>query len=189
MRTRQQVVWFISQTALNFISTLVSSTFYVAFSLCFHKYHRLCININTPYLYLYHLRHCSHAYVTVDSRETQQKSTEIIINKWKNYHTFNTKDTQREIRKKEREVLWTFQGCRFSLLFLSFWGERERDMGRGRVQLKRIENKINRQVTFSKRRSGLLKKAHEISVLCDAEVALVIFSSKGKLFEYSTDSW
>ncbi|XP_020572933.1 truncated transcription factor CAULIFLOWER D-like isoform X2 [Phalaenopsis equestris] len=61
-------------------------------------------------------------------------------------------------------------------------------MRRGRVQLKRIENKINRQVTFSKRRSGLLKKAHEISVLCDAEVALVIFSAKGKLYEYSTDS-
>ncbi|XP_022769492.1 truncated transcription factor CAULIFLOWER A-like [Durio zibethinus] len=61
-------------------------------------------------------------------------------------------------------------------------------MGRGRVQLKRIENKINRQVTFSKRRSGLLKKAHEISVLCDAEVAVIIFSTKGKLFEYSTDS-
>lgn len=62
-------------------------------------------------------------------------------------------------------------------------------MGRGRVQLKRIENKINRQVTFSKRRSGLLKKAHEISVLCDAEVALIVFSTKGKLVEYSTDSW
>jgi MADS-box transcription factor len=61
-------------------------------------------------------------------------------------------------------------------------------MGRGRLQLKRIENKINRQVTFSKRRSGLLKKAHEISVLCDAEVALMIFSTKGKLFEYATDS-
>ncbi|KAL5543323.1 hypothetical protein UlMin_008454 [Ulmus minor] len=61
-------------------------------------------------------------------------------------------------------------------------------MGRGRVQLKRIENKINRQVTFSKRRSGLLKKAHEISVLCDAEVALIVFSTKGKLFEYSTNS-
>nr|AAY82244.1 SAP1 [Salix discolor] len=60
-------------------------------------------------------------------------------------------------------------------------------MGRGRVQLKRIENKINRQVTFSKRRTGLLKKAHEISVLCDAEVALIVFSHKGKLFEYSTD--
>ncbi|XP_059303748.1 agamous-like MADS-box protein AGL8 homolog [Lycium ferocissimum] len=61
-------------------------------------------------------------------------------------------------------------------------------MGRGKVQLKRIENKINRQVTFSKRRSGLLKKAQEISVLCDAEVGLIVFSTKGKLFEYSTDS-
>uniref|UniRef100_A0A5B6YPG4 Putative APETALA1/FRUITFUL like protein n=1 Tax=Davidia involucrata TaxID=16924 RepID=A0A5B6YPG4_DAVIN len=61
-------------------------------------------------------------------------------------------------------------------------------MGRGRVQLKRIENKISRQVTFSKRRTGLLKKAHEISVLCEAEVALIVFSTKGKLFEYSTDS-
>nr|BAU88530.1 SQUAMOSA-like gene [Tricyrtis sp. Shinonome] len=61
-------------------------------------------------------------------------------------------------------------------------------MGRGRVQLKRIENKISRQVTFSKRRPGLLKKAHEISVLCDAEVALIVFSTKGKLYEYSTDS-
>ncbi|KAI7746170.1 hypothetical protein M8C21_016248 [Ambrosia artemisiifolia] len=61
-------------------------------------------------------------------------------------------------------------------------------MGRGKVTLKRIENKINRQVTFSKRRSGLLKKAHEISVLCDADVALIIFSTKGKLCEYATDS-
>ncbi|XP_039140110.1 truncated transcription factor CAULIFLOWER A [Dioscorea cayenensis subsp. rotundata] len=61
-------------------------------------------------------------------------------------------------------------------------------MGRGRVQLKRIENKINRQVTFSKRRNGLLKKANEISVLCDAEVALIVFSTKGKLYQYATDS-
>ncbi|KRY02111.1 Developmental protein SEPALLATA 3 [Trichinella patagoniensis] len=43
-------------------------------------------------------------------------------------------------------------------------------MGRGRVELKMIENKINRQVTFAKRRNGLLKKAHELSVLCDAEL-------------------
>ncbi|BAT97835.1 agamous-like MADS-box protein MADS3 [Vigna umbellata] len=57
-------------------------------------------------------------------------------------------------------------------------------MGRGRVELKRIENKINRQVTFSKRRNGLLKKAYELSVLCDAEVALIIFSSRGKLYEF-----
>ncbi|XP_050376017.1 agamous-like MADS-box protein MADS2 [Argentina anserina] len=57
-------------------------------------------------------------------------------------------------------------------------------MGRGRVELKRIENKINRQVTFAKRRNGLLKKAYELSVLCDAEVALIIFSGRGKLYEF-----
>ncbi|XP_075478409.1 agamous-like MADS-box protein MADS3 isoform X1 [Primulina tabacum] len=61
-------------------------------------------------------------------------------------------------------------------------------MGRGRVELKRIENKINRQVTFSKRRNGLLKKAYELSVLCDAEVSLIIFSSRGKLYEFSSTS-
>ncbi|RWW50775.1 hypothetical protein BHE74_00042969 [Ensete ventricosum] len=60
------------------------------------------------------------------------------------------------------------------------------DMGRGRVELKRIENKINRQVTFSKRRNGLLKKAYELSVLCDAEVALIVFSSRGKLYEFGS---
>ncbi|KAM7267261.1 hypothetical protein ACFE04_009427 [Oxalis oulophora] len=57
-------------------------------------------------------------------------------------------------------------------------------MGRGRVELKRIENKINRQVTFAKRRNGLLKKAYELSVLCEAEVALIIFSNRGKLYEF-----
>ncbi|KAH7835539.1 hypothetical protein Vadar_027064 [Vaccinium darrowii] len=60
-------------------------------------------------------------------------------------------------------------------------------MGRGRVELKRIENKINRQVTFAKRRNGLLKKAHELSVLCDAEVGLIIFSNRGKLFEFCSN--
>ncbi|KAI0529112.1 hypothetical protein KFK09_001659 [Dendrobium nobile] len=59
-------------------------------------------------------------------------------------------------------------------------------MGRGRVELKRIENKINRQVTFSKRRNGIMKKAYELSVLCDAEIALIIFSSRGKLFEFGS---
>ncbi|KAK4373260.1 hypothetical protein RND71_008644 [Anisodus tanguticus] len=61
-------------------------------------------------------------------------------------------------------------------------------MGRGKVELRRIENKINRQVTFSKRRGGLVKKANEISVLCDSEVALIIFSHNGKLFQFSSDS-
>ncbi|KAK9073588.1 hypothetical protein SSX86_007912 [Deinandra increscens subsp. villosa] len=61
-------------------------------------------------------------------------------------------------------------------------------MGKGRLELKRIENKINRQVTFAKRRNGLLKKAYELSVLCDAEVALIIFSTRGKLYEFSSTS-
>ncbi|MED6180093.1 hypothetical protein PIB30_007253 [Stylosanthes scabra] len=61
-------------------------------------------------------------------------------------------------------------------------------MGRGKVELKQIENKINRQVTFSKRRTGLRKKAHEISVLCDAQVALIVFNTRGKLFDFSSDS-
>ncbi|KAK1306323.1 Developmental protein SEPALLATA 1 [Acorus calamus] len=51
-----------------------------------------------------------------------------------------------------------------------------------------IENKINRQVTFAKRRNGLLKKAYELSVLCDAEVALIIFSNRGRLFEFCSSS-
>ncbi|KAK3220852.1 hypothetical protein Dsin_014822 [Dipteronia sinensis] len=59
-------------------------------------------------------------------------------------------------------------------------------MGRGKVVMERIENKINRQVTFSKRRNGLLKKAYELSLLCDAEVALIIFSGHGKLSEFAT---
>ncbi|XP_057812383.1 agamous-like MADS-box protein AGL14 isoform X2 [Salvia miltiorrhiza] len=61
-------------------------------------------------------------------------------------------------------------------------------MVRGKTELKRIENVTNRQVTFSKRRSGLLKKAFELSVLCDAEVALLVFSSTGKLSEFSSSS-
>ncbi|OVA08076.1 Transcription factor [Macleaya cordata] len=59
-------------------------------------------------------------------------------------------------------------------------------MARGKVQLKRIENPVHRQVTFCKRRSGLLKKAKELSVLCDADIGIIIFSTHGKLYELST---
>ncbi|KAG8646231.1 hypothetical protein MANES_10G135400v8 [Manihot esculenta] len=59
-------------------------------------------------------------------------------------------------------------------------------MGRGKIEIKRIENSNSRQVTFSKRRTGLLKKAQELAILCDAEVAVIIFSNTGKLFEFSS---
>jgi MADS-box transcription factor len=63
----------------------------------------------------------------------------------------------------------------------------ERMAGRGRIEIKRIENTTNRQVTFCKRRNGLLKKAYELSVLCEAEVALIVFSGRGRLYEYSNN--
>ncbi|KAK3403815.1 hypothetical protein EUGRSUZ_K00199 [Eucalyptus grandis] len=61
-------------------------------------------------------------------------------------------------------------------------------MARGKIQMRRIENVTSRQVTFLKRRNGLLKKAFELSVLCDAEVAVIIFSQKGRLYEFSSNS-
>ncbi|KAL7203604.1 hypothetical protein ACSBR2_016800 [Camellia fascicularis] len=61
-------------------------------------------------------------------------------------------------------------------------------MVRGKTQMRRIENATSRQVTFSKRRNGLLKKAFELSVLCDAEVALIVFSPRGKLYEFASSS-
>ncbi|XP_031260912.1 MADS-box transcription factor 23-like isoform X1 [Pistacia vera] len=61
-------------------------------------------------------------------------------------------------------------------------------MGRGKIVIRRIDNSTSRQVTFSKRRNGLLKKARELSILCDAEVGLIIFSSTSKLYEYSSTS-
>ncbi|CAL5188537.1 unnamed protein product [Lathyrus oleraceus] len=61
-------------------------------------------------------------------------------------------------------------------------------MGRGKIVIRRIENCTSRQVTFSKRRKGLIKKAKELAILCDAHVGLVIFSATGKLYEYANTS-
>ncbi|XP_071688106.1 MADS-box transcription factor 23-like [Rutidosis leptorrhynchoides] len=61
-------------------------------------------------------------------------------------------------------------------------------MGRGKIEIKKIENVSTRQVTFSKRRSGLIKKAHELSVLCDAEVGIIVFSNTGRLYEFCSSS-
>lgn len=61
-------------------------------------------------------------------------------------------------------------------------------MAREKIQIKKIDNATARQVTFSKRRRGLFKKAEELAVLCDADVGLVVFSSTGKLFQYSSSS-
>ncbi|XLU25544.1 hypothetical protein S245_061610, partial [Arachis hypogaea] len=56
------------------------------------------------------------------------------------------------------------------------------------LPIKKIENITNRQITFSKRRNSLIKKAYELSVLCDVDVALITFSPSGRpaLFSSST---
>ena len=59
-------------------------------------------------------------------------------------------------------------------------------MGRGKIVIKRIDNSTNRQVTFSKRRNGLLKKARELSILCDAEIGVIVFSSTGRLYDFAS---
>jgi len=62
--------------------------------------------------------------------------------------------------------------------------EEDPKMGRGKIEIKRIENATNRQVTYSKRRTGIMKKARELTVLCDAQVAIIMFSSTGKYHEF-----
>ncbi|KAM0843414.1 hypothetical protein ACQ4PT_057718 [Festuca glaucescens] len=58
-------------------------------------------------------------------------------------------------------------------------------MVRGKTVIKRIDDTTSRQVTFSKRKSGLFKKAKELGILCDAQVGVVLFSNTGRLYEYS----
>uniref|UniRef100_A0A5B7C347 MADS-box domain-containing protein n=1 Tax=Davidia involucrata TaxID=16924 RepID=A0A5B7C347_DAVIN len=58
-------------------------------------------------------------------------------------------------------------------------------MGRVKLEIKKIENNTNRQVTFSKRRNGLIKKAYELSILCDIDIALIMFSPSGRLSHFS----
>uniref|UniRef100_A0A1D1YYC6 MADS-box transcription factor 27 n=1 Tax=Anthurium amnicola TaxID=1678845 RepID=A0A1D1YYC6_9ARAE len=61
-------------------------------------------------------------------------------------------------------------------------------MGRGKIVIRRIDNSTSRQVTFSKRRNGLLKKARELAILCDAEVGVIIFSCTGRLYDFASTS-
>ena len=59
-------------------------------------------------------------------------------------------------------------------------------MGRRKIEIVRIDNERHRQVTFTKRKGGLIKKATELSVLCDAEVAVIIFTDNQKMSIYAS---
>ncbi|XBH88742.1 hypothetical protein VPH35_080782 [Triticum aestivum] len=61
-------------------------------------------------------------------------------------------------------------------------------MARGKIVIRRIEKMSSRQVTFSKRRHGLMKKAHELAILCDVQVGVIVFSSTGHLYEYASST-
>ncbi|KAK2380303.1 agamous MADS-box protein AGL29 [Trifolium repens] len=57
-------------------------------------------------------------------------------------------------------------------------------MGRRKIAIKKVKDPNVRQVTFSKRRSGLFNKANELSILCGAEVAIVVFSPGNKPYSF-----
>ncbi|KAK7369902.1 hypothetical protein VNO80_11950 [Phaseolus coccineus] len=61
-------------------------------------------------------------------------------------------------------------------------------MGRRRIEIAEVKDPNTKQVTFSKRRTGLFKKANELSVLCGAEIAIVMFSPGKKPFSYGHPS-
>ncbi|XP_020882747.1 agamous-like MADS-box protein AGL29 [Arabidopsis lyrata subsp. lyrata] len=69
---------------------------------------------------------------------------------------------------------------RLSLLFLPF----SKQMGRRKIKMEMVQDMNTRQVTFSKRRTGLFKKASELATLCNAELGIVVFSPGGKPFSY-----
>ncbi|KAK6942879.1 Transcription factor, MADS-box [Dillenia turbinata] len=60
--------------------------------------------------------------------------------------------------------------------------------GRRKIEIKKIELKNHQQVTFSKRRTGLFKKAGELCVLCGAEIGIIVFSQAGKVFTFGHPS-
>ena len=61
-------------------------------------------------------------------------------------------------------------------------------MGRKKITISKINDERNRQVTFTKRKFGLMKKAYELSVLCECEIVIIIFNSNNKLFQYASSN-
>lgn len=107
---------------------------------------------------------------------------------------FKAKENLQSRKRRKLYLSLSLSLSYLSLLYLILWfGEtsrrgRRRRMGRGKIEIKRIDKPSNRHVTYSKRRKGLLKKAAEISILCDAKISVIIISSSGKIDEYCSPS-
>ncbi|KAF8394037.1 hypothetical protein HHK36_020239 [Tetracentron sinense] len=61
-------------------------------------------------------------------------------------------------------------------------------MGKRKIEIEKLEDPNKRQVTFSKRRKGLFKKAADACFLCDAEIAVIVFSPAGKPYSFGHTS-
>ncbi|CAI9781806.1 unnamed protein product [Fraxinus pennsylvanica] len=101
-------------------------------------------------------------------------------------HNYSTRSV-RDIRRLKLRILAKSM-LMFALSSIKAQITDQEKMGRGKIVIRRIDNSSSRQVTFSKRRNGLLKKAKELAILCDAQVGLIIFSSTGKLYDFASTS-
>jgi hypothetical protein len=62
--------------------------------------------------------------------------------------------------------------------------QRKKTTGRKKIEIKKLEKDSNKQVTFSKRRQGLFRKASELCILCDVRAAIIVFSPADKLYSF-----
>lgn len=60
-------------------------------------------------------------------------------------------------------------------------------MGRNKIDIKPLEDGRNRTVTFTKRKAGLFKKAHELAILCSVDISVIIIGRNNKIYEYSSN--
>ncbi|CAN6906230.1 unnamed protein product [Brassica oleracea] len=66
--------------------------------------------------------------------------------------------------------------------------KKKESMGRQRIPMVKIKKETHRQVTFSKRRAGLFKKASELCTLCGAEIGIIVYSPAKKPFSFGHPS-
>lgn len=65
---------------------------------------------------------------------------------------------------------------------------RKKTKGRQKIDIKKLEKKSSLEVTFSKRKKGIFNKASELSLLCDAQIAIIMMSPHNRPFSYGHPS-